>query len=306
VLLKETLQAMDIRQGDTVLDATFGRGGHTRAFLDAVGPTGKVIALDVDPEAVAEAHKLSSDSRFTFVRQNFRYIDVALALAASQQVDKIFFDLGVSSPQFDQAERGFSYRFDAPLDMRMDPAQKITAADLINTSSEEALQQILWEYGEERWAKRIVQFIVAERECKPITTTSQLVDLIRAAIPKDVREKEDQHPARRTFQALRIAVNDELNALRDALYKAVDALSAGGRVGCISFHSLEDRIVKQSFAELSRDCLCPPSIPVCVCSHRASVKQVTKKPIAPTENEIASNTRSRSARLRVAQKLPVF
>lgn len=303
MLLNESVRGLAISPGETVVDATFGRGGHTRAFLEAVGPQGRVIALDVDPAAVLAAEQLSEVKNFYFVRQNFRNVDAALTLLGIQQVHKVFFDLGVSSPQFDQGERGFSYRFDGPLDMRMDPTQKISAAHLLNTSTEQELQQILWEYGEERWAKRIAQFIIAERTKAPLHTTAQLVDLIRAAIPKEVREKEDQHPARRTFQALRIAVNDELGALRDALTKALELLRPQGRIGCISFHSLEDRTVKQFFVDRARDCICPPSIPSCVCGHRASLKVITKKPTAPSSDEIAANPRARSAHLRVAEKL---
>lgn len=238
MLLRESVRSLDIASGETVVDATFGRGGHSRVFLDAVGPEGRVIALDVDPAAVLAAKELSEVENFHFVRQNFRNVDVALALLGIKQVQKVFFDLGVSSPQFDQGERGFSYRFDGPLDMRMDPSQNKNAALILNTSTEQELQQILWEYGEERWSKRIAQFILAERSKSPLKTTAQLVDLIRAAIPKEVRDKEDQHPARRTFQALRIAVNDELGALRDALAQAVQFLGPQGRIGCISFHSI--------------------------------------------------------------------
>ena len=303
MLLHESVGALNIAAGETVVDATFGRGGHSRAFIDAVGPEGRVIALDVDPAAVVAAQELSNIENFHFVRQNFRHVDLALSLLGIQQVHKIFFDLGVSSPQFDQGERGFSYRFDGPLDMRMDPTQETTAAHILNTSTEQELQQILWEYGEERWAKRITQFIITERTKAPLQTTAQLVDLVRAAIPKEVREKEDQHPARRTFQALRIAVNDELGALSSALDNAVKLLGPQGRIGCISFHSLEDRTVKKFFVDRARDCTCHPSIPRCICSHRASLKVITKKPIVPTSEEIAANPRARSAHLRVAEKL---
>lgn len=303
MLLSESVRGLEITSGEIVVDATFGRGGHSRAFLDAVGPEGRVIALDVDPTAVLAAKELSEVGNFHFVRQNFRDVDVALTLLGIKQVHKVFFDLGVSSPQFDQGERGFSYRFDGPLDMRMDPSQKISAAHILNTSTEQELQQILWEYGEERWAKRIAQFVVTERTKAPLQTTAQLVGLVRAAIPKEVRDKEDQHPARRTFQALRIAVNDELDALSDALAKAIEFLRPQGRIGCISFHSLEDRAVKQFFADRARDCICPSSIPSCVCGHRASLRVVTKKPIAPSSEEIVMNPRARSAHLRVAEKL---
>lgn len=305
MLLRESVQGLAIHSGDVVVDATFGRGGHTRAFLNEVGHNGKVIGLDVDPQAAAASTNIEAEN-FIFVRQNFRQIDVALAMAGVTKVHRIFLDLGVSSPQFDQGERGFSYRYDAPLDMRMDLSQKVTAAQLVNSMNEAQLAQILWEYGEERWAKRIAKFIVTTRHDSPINTTFDLVEVIRAAIPKAVRENEDQHPARRTFQALRIAVNDELEALKEGLSKAVALLHPGGRIGCISFHSLEDRVVKQFFAEKSRDCLCPPNIPTCVCGNKAVLKLVTRKPIVPTDSELETNPRARSAHLRIAERLPMF
>ena len=305
VLLRESISALKIKPGDVVLDCTYGRGGHTRAFLDAAGHEGIVIGLDVDPAAAAVARD-SSDERFRFVALNFRNLDVALKMSGITKVDKVFFDLGVSSPQFDQGERGFSYRHEAPLDMRMSPSQSTSAASIINTSSEEELSRILWEYGEERWAKRIASFIVKHRQDTPVNTTTQLVEIIRAAIPRKVREEENQHPARRTFQALRIAVNDELGALQIGLEKAVQHLVPGERMGCISFHSLEDRIVKQFFVAKSRSCTCPPAIPKCVCSQVPELVVVNRKPIVPGEEELLANPRSRSAKLRVAERLEVF
>lgn len=306
MLLHETLAFLGVKLGDRVVDCTFGRGGHTREFLKAVGPSGLVISLDVDPAAQEAAAALSDIPNFRFVRRNFRQLDTVLAILGVSQVEKVFFDFGVSSPQFDEGERGFSYRHNAPLDMRMDPHLRVSAADLLNTASQQELERILWEYGEERWSKRIASFVVEARQTKSITTTGELVDIIKAAIPKGVRDKENQHPARRTFQALRIATNDEIGAIEEGLRKATQALAPGGRVGCISFHSLEDRVVKHFFSEASRSCLCPPSLPKCVCNHKPTLRIVTKKAINPSSTEIQANPRSRSAHLRVAEKLPLF
>lgn len=306
VLLKESISYLAIGSGEVVVDATFGRGGHSKAFLETVGPSGMVIAFDVDPDAALAAQRLESNNNFQFIRRNFRELGVAMAKNGIPAVDKIFFDLGVSSPQFDQGERGFSYRFDAALDMRMDPSAGLSATGLLNEWSQAELARMLWEYGEERWAKRIAQFIVAARAEQTIETTGQLVDIVRAAIPKAVREKEDQHPARRTFQALRIAVNDELAALSSGLEQAVALLKPGGRLGCVSFHSLEDRLVKQFIAERTRECTCPKGLPICVCGHKPTLKSITRKPVSPTSEEVSLNPRSRSAHLRVAEKLAQF
>lgn len=306
MLLEESIAALDIKLGDKVVDCTFGRGGHAREFLQAVGPDGLVIGLDVDLAAQSAASSLSDRPNFKFVRRNFRQLDTALAMIGIRQVDKVFFDFGVSSPQLNEGERGFSYRHDAPLDMRMDPKLTVSAADLVNTATQKELERILWEYGEERWSKRIASFVVEARKTKPVASTSELVDIIKAAIPKGVRDKENQHPARRTFQALRIAVNDEIRAIEEALHKATQALVPLGRVGCISFHSLEDRVVKQYFAEASRACICPPALPKCVCEHRPLLRVITRKAISPSTAEVEANPRSRSAHLRVAEKLPLF
>jgi 16S rRNA (cytosine1402-N4)-methyltransferase len=306
VLLKESLQVLSLSDGKVVLDCTFGRGGHSAAFLQAVGDAGRVIALDVDETAAESAMLLSQiypPRRFTFVALNFRNLDVALHMAGVGKVDAIFFDLGVSSPQFDEAGRGFSYRHDAALDMRMSLSQSLTAGDIINKYDEDRLTGILHEYGEERWARRIARFVVKARAAGPIVTTGQLVEIIRAAVPKDVRTAEAQHPARRTFQALRIAVNEELEALETALQKAVDALKPGGKLACISFHSLEDRIVKQFFTGKAQRCVCPPGIPQCVCNTAPSLLMDKRKPILPQQEEITANPRARSAKLRVATRL---
>jgi 16S rRNA (cytosine1402-N4)-methyltransferase len=303
VLLQESLVALNLKPGDKLLDCTFGRGGHTREFLKAVGPNGLVIGLDVDREAEVAAEAFKGEPAFRFVRSDFRQLDSALALTDVRYVDAVFFDLGVSSPQLDERGRGFSYQHDARLDMRMDERQKLSAIDIVNTYAETKLAEILHEYGEERWSKRIAAFIVEARARQPIETTQQLVSVIKAAIPKGVRDKEEQHPARRTFQALRIAVNDELGALEEALTKAVKALVAGGRLGCISFHSLEDRVVKQFMVSAAKDCVCPSGVPQCVCQVKPVLRLLTRKAIAPSAKEIRVNPRSRSARLRAAERL---
>lgn len=303
VLLRETLAALDLKPGSKVLDCTFGRGGHTREFLKAVGPNGLVIGLDVDRAAEAAAEALRVEPTFRFFRCDFRQLDSALALTDIKHVDAVFFDLGVSSPQLDERDRGFSYHCDARLDMRMDERRRESAVDIVNSYDEARLAEIIHEYGEERWSKRIAAFIVEARTRKPIETTGQLVSVIKAAIPRRVRDKEEQHPARRTFQALRIAVNDELGALQEALRKAVIALVPGGRLGCISFHSLEDRVVKQFMVSAAKDCTCQRGVPQCVCQAKAELRLLSRKAISPAASEIHTNPRSRSARLRAAERL---
>lgn len=303
VLLQQTLEALLLKPGDKVLDCTFGRGGHTREFLKLVGPRGLVIGLDVDREAEDAAEAFKGEPTFRFFRCDFRQLDSALALADVLRVDKVFFDLGVSSPQLDDRGRGFSYQHDARLDMRMDERRGESAYDIVNAYAETKLAEIIHEYGEERWSKRIAAFIVKARTEQPIETTQALVSVIKAAIPKGVRDKEEQHPARRTFQALRIAVNDELGALQEALRKAVKALVPGGRLGCISFHSLEDRVVKQFMVARAKDCICPRGVPQCVCQVQPELLLLSRKAISPSADEIRVNPRSRSARLRVAERL---
>ncbi len=303
VLMQETLVALDLKPGDKVLDCTFGRGGHTREFLKYVGPHGLVIGIDIDAAAMAAAEELVHESAFRFIRCDFRHLDSALALVDVKQVTKVFFDLGVSSPQLDSPWRGFSYLHDAKLDMRMDERRQESAYEVVNEYSEAKLAEIIWEYGEERWSKRIAAFIVRARTERAIETTQELVSVIKAAIPKEVRDKEEQHPARRTFQALRIAVNDELNALKEALAKAVQVLARGGRLCCISFHSLEDREVKQFMMQSTRKCVCPRGIPQCVCHVNPTLRLLSRKAISPAASEIRANPRSRSARLRGAERI---
>ena len=260
--------------------------------------------MDRDAEALqaAAAHLAAFAPHFALRQANFSAMRQVAATLAIPAFDGILLDLGVSSHQLDQAERGFSYQQDAPLDMRMDRSAGMTAADLVNTASQAELTDILYRYGEERWAARIAEFIVAERRQKPLQTTGELVELIRRAVSRGARS-EEQHPAKRTFQALRIRVNDELTALEEGLEAAISLLAPGGRLAVISFHSLEDRIVKEKLRWHARDCICPPEQPVCTCHHHADLRIVTKKPILATQEELEQNPRSRSAKLRVAEKL---
>ncbi|HHV93908.1 MAG TPA: 16S rRNA (cytosine(1402)-N(4))-methyltransferase RsmH [Firmicutes bacterium] len=304
VLAQEVIDNLVWRQDGIYVDATVGGGGHARLLLERAGPEARLIAIDQDPNALAAAKQTLGDkaAQVVFIHSNFLHIERIVTELQCEPVDGILFDLGVSSPQLDAAERGFSYRHDAPLDMRMDPSSPVTAADLLATLTEEELAKILLEYGEERWARRIARFIVEERRRSPIMTTGHLVDVIKAAIPKGARSA-GPHPARRTFQALRIAVNRELEVLERALVDAIKLLRPRGRIAVISFHSLEDRIVKQTFARLAAGCTCPPELPVCICGKQAELRILTRKPIVPTEREIADNPRARSAKLRVAEKV---
>ena len=286
------------------VDATLGGGGHVRELLAQSAPCGRVIAVDRDERAIAHTQSWlgAERGRVRLVRGDFRDLAQHLQEAGVAQVDGLVCDLGVSSPQLDDEKRGFTYRADAPLDMRMDRSQRRTAADFLRDSSAVELARILRDYGEERWAARIAAFIAEARARAPVETTGQLVDIIKAAIPAAAR-REGPHPAKRTFQALRIAVNDELGALSALLEQLPQILAGGGRAAIITFHSLEDRLVKQSFQLAARDCVCPPGLPRCVCGHRATLRIVTRRPILPQDDEIAANPRARSAKLRVAQRL---
>lgn len=304
VLAHEVTELLCWRQGGVYVDATVGGGGHARLLLDAAGNGARLIAFDQDPAALDAASNVLRDKvdQVTFIHSNFVRLHDILSERQLIPVDGVLFDLGVSSPQLDVAERGFSYRQDAPLDMRMDPNASETAADVIATASEKELAEIISKYGEERWAKRIAKFVVEKRQNEPISTTGQLVDIIKAAIPARAR-REGPHPASRTFQALRIAVNRELEVLEKGLLDAVSVLRPGGRVAVISFHSLEDRIVKETFSGLAAECECPPDFPICVCDKQAEVEILTRRPIVPKASEIAENPRARSAKLRVAEKV---
>lgn len=304
IMLAEIQDHMGLRPGGTYVDCTLGGGGHSYEIVKRIQPDGRLIGIDQDPDALAAAGKrLAECARsVTLIHNNFYRLKEVLSELGIPAVDGILFDIGVSSHQLDEAGRGFSYMQDAPLDMRMNPQDKTMAGDLVNNLPGQELARIIREYGEERWAKRIAEFIVRRREQMPITTTGELVEVIKQAIPAGAR-REGPHPAKRTFQALRIAVNDELNRFAGALRDAVDVLKPGGRVCVITFHSLEDRIAKETFRELAGRCTCPPELPICRCENKPLVKIITGKPILPSAAEIETNPRARSAKLRVAQKV---
>lgn len=301
VLLKPSVNWLITDPDGIYVDCTLGGAGHSAEIVSRLSENGRLIGIDQDDDALAAARERLQDARcrVDIVKSNFRQLKDVLQQLELHAVTGILFDLGVSSYQLDTPERGFSYMHEGPLDMRMDQGALLTADTIVNTYSEEALAALIWRYGEERWAKRIAQFIVTERKKKPLHTTGELVDVIKKAIPKGAR-KDGPHPAKRTFQALRIEVNDELNILDPVIEDAVDALKPGGRIGIITFQSLEDRIVKQKLAQLARGCICPPHMP-CVCGR----KPVVKKPgsLAPEDAEVEGNPRARSARLRFAEKL---
>ena len=306
VLLNECLDALAIRPGGTYLDCTLGGGGHSSEILKRLDG-GRLFGIDRDADAIAAAtarmEGLNPRASFTAIRGNFHDAKVLLAERGVTRIDGALIDLGVSSHQLDVRERGFSYHDDAPLDMRMDAGQPLTAAEIVNGRSEDELTRILRDYGEENWARQIARVICDRRKEQPIETTSQLVGIIDAAIPKKLRSKDGSHPARRTFQALRIAVNDELDPLAPALRDLVSMLNPGGRIAVIAFHSLEDRIVKNCFRELANPCTCPKNMPVCVCGRKPAVKLINRKPITASDAELESNPRARSATLRIAEKL---
>ena len=303
VLLNETLEGLAIKPDGTYVDCTLGGGGHSHAIGERLSTEGMIIGLDQDVAALEAASRRLSDlsCQVKVIQTNFSNLKNALQGAGINKVDGFVFDLGVSSHQLDTADRGFSYMQDGPLDMRMNQSGTLTAETIVNTYSGEDLYRIIWDYGEERWAKRIVQFILEAREEAPIMTTFQLVDIIKRAIPAKARQ-DGPHPAKRTFQALRIEVNQELQILHDAFVDAVSMLQPGGRIAVITFHSLEDRITKQTFKELAQGCTCPPNLPVCVCHHVPLVK-AKNKAIEPSQKEVEENPRSRSAKLRVAVKV---
>ena len=300
VMLEECIAALNIKENGIYLDCTLGGCGHTRRILEAL-PSVRVIGLDRDDDAIANARNTLTDPRFTAVKANFASACGVLDSLGVQTVDGVLMDLGVSSYQLDNADRGFSYMKDAPLDMRMDRSGGITAYDVVNGYSEPELVRILTLYGEERFARRIASRICEARAAKPIESTLELARLASAAIP--AKNRSEGHPARRTFQAVRIEVNGELAVLEESIRALTERLSAGGRFAVISFHSLEDRIVKSTFASLADPCVCPRDLPVCACGRKPSVRILTKKPILPSERENAENNRSHSANLRVAEKL---
>ena len=306
VMLQEVITWIRPKTGGSYCDGTLGGGGHSEAILKTAGAGALLYGLDRDDQAIAAAsEKLKNYPGFTAIHGNFHDAAAILAEVGAPPLDGVLLDLGVSSPQLDQAERGFSYHSDAPLDMRMDRTQGQTAAELLNSMDEQELMEIIRDFGEEKWAARIAKIICEHRKQKPIETTFDLVDAVDAAIPKAVRRKDDGHPARRTFQAVRIAVNDELAPLEQALCDFVKCLKPGGRICVITFHSLEDRIVKRCFQRLQNPCVCPPKAPVCTCGKKPTVKILAGGAVKPTEEEIMRNPRARSAKLRVAEKLAV-
>ena len=304
VLLDECIQALNIKPDGIYLDGTLGRAGHSREIAKRLTQGGRLICVDRDDAALEAAQQRLGEwmDRVTLVHSNFSEIDSILDGLGLTGIDGMLFDLGVSSPQLDDASRGFSYMADAPLDMRMDRDEGLTAAEVVNTWERDELRRILSQYGEERYAPQIANAIVRRREEKPIETTLELVDIIRSAMPAKAL-KEKQHPAKRSFQAIRIAVNDELASVDRMIRAAVPRLNKEGRLAVITFHSLEDRIVKTGMAAFAKGCTCPPDFPVCVCGKTPDVKLVSRKPILPTDQEIEENPRARSAKLRVAEKL---
>ena len=304
VLLDECIENLNIKPDGIYVDGTAGGGGHSLEIVKRLTAGGRLIAIDRDDAAIAAATQRLDGylDRVTFVRNNFSSAaEVCLELGI-EKIDGILLDLGVSSYQLDTAERGFTHNADAPLDMRMDRRGELDAYTVVNTYTYEELRRVIWEYGEDRFAPKIASAIVRRREKAPINTTGELVDIIKSAIPPAAREG-GHHPAKRTFQAIRIEVNGELDAIEPAIRKANDIMNEGGRIVIITFHSLEDRIVKQTYADLASGCTCPRTLPVCVCGKRPEVKVITRKPILPSERELEENPRSRSAKLRVAEKI---
>ena len=304
VLLDESIDCLRAEDGGVFVDGTLGGGGHSYRLLSRSSDA-RLIGIDQDAEAIAAAKERLDvfKDRVTFVNRNFSEIKDILRELGIESIDGAVLDLGVSSYQLDNAERGFSYMHDAPLDMRMDTRAEKNAYDVVNFYSMDELARVFYEYGEEKWSKRIADFIVRRREIKPVETTFELVEIIKAAIPKGART-EGGHPAKRVFQAIRIEVNGELRILEGAIRDFVDVISPGGRIAVITFHSLEDRIVKKVFASLAKGCTCPKGFPVCVCGNRPRVRLLTRKPVLPSDEELESNSRSKSAKLRAAEILP--
>jgi 16S rRNA (cytosine1402-N4)-methyltransferase len=305
VLAGELIDVIDPRPGETAVDCTIGGGGHARLIAERLGPAGTLIGVDRDPAAEERFATLAAEvpCHTRFIRADF-VTALAQLEAERLRADIVYLDLGMSSMQVDTWARGFSYAYDAPLDMRMDPDQELTAEEIVNTWDERRLARLLREYGEERYATQIGRAIARERRRGELVSTQQLVETIKTAVPVPA-QFAGGHPAKRTFQALRIAVNDELGQLEEALPAAWDRLAPGGRLAAISFHSLEDRMVKRFLAARARGCVCPPELPICVCGHEPEAELLTRRAVAPTPGEVAANPRSRSAHLRAARKLEV-
>ncbi|MBC2674174.1 16S rRNA (cytosine(1402)-N(4))-methyltransferase RsmH [Listeria booriae] len=303
VLLKETVDNLNIKPDGVYVDCTLGGAGHSAYLLSQLSESGHLFAFDQDSKALAHAKERLSEyaGQVTFIKSNFRYIKEALLEFGVTEVDGILYDLGVSSPQLDERERGFSYHQDAPLDMRMDQDAPLTARDVVNDWPYEDLVRIFFRYGEEKFSKQVAREIERRREVAPIETTGELVDCIKAAIPAPARRKGG-HPAKRVFQAIRIAVNDELGAVEDSLKDAMELLKPGGRISVITFHSLEDRITKQIFTEQAKGPELPPGLPIIPDEYKPKMKLVTRKPILPSEEELTENNRARSAKLRVVER----
>lgn len=303
VLLKECIESLNIKENGTYIDGTLGGAGHSKEIAKRLNNLGRLICIDQDENAIkVSKERLSEFNNITFVHNNFSNIKFIAEELNLNNIDGILLDLGVSSHQLDEIERGFSYMKDAPLDMRMDTSKEFTAYDIVNEYSEDKLYKLIIDYGEERWAKRIAKFIIEERKSSPVKTTFELVSVIKKAIPKGARI-DGPHPAKRTFQAIRIEVNKELDILKESILNMINILNKGGRLSIITFHSLEDRIVKNIFKEAENPCTCPREFPVCICGKTPIGKNITKKPIIPCELELTENHRARSAKLRILQKL---
>ncbi|MBR5507385.1 MAG: 16S rRNA (cytosine(1402)-N(4))-methyltransferase RsmH [Clostridia bacterium] len=303
VLLHESVNGLDIKKDGIYVDGTLGGGGHSYEIASQLSHNGRLIGIDRDTDALEAAQKrLSEFSNVTYIHSNFSDVKEVLAKENIKSIDGAIIDLGVSSYQLDCAERGFSYMEDAPLDMRMDREAQLSAYNVVNEYSKEKLTKIFYEYGEEKFSRKVAEIIDEQRKNKPIETTMELVDIIKRAIPEKFRQK-GSHPAKRIFQAIRIEVNSELEPLKNALSDFFDCLSPGGRLCVITFHSLEDRIVKQTFAGFAKGCTCPKDFPICVCGNTPKGKVITNKPILPSEEELEYNKRSKSAKLRICEKL---
>lgn len=303
VLLNETIEGLNIKPDGIYVDGTLGGGGHAYEVLKRLSPKGRLIGIDQDGEALQAAGERLKEfgEQVTLARDNYCEIDRVLESLGIEKVDGILLDIGVSSYQLDNLERGFSYKSDAPLDMRMDTRQSLTAADVVNSYSENELFTIIKDYGEERFARNIAKKIVQSREDKPLETTQELSEIIQSAIPMKAKAKGG-HPAKKTFQAIRIEVNRELAVLKESIDKMIERLNPGGRICIITFHSLEDRIVKTKFRENENPCTCPPDFPVCVCGKKSKGRVITRKPIVPSEDEIAVNKRAKSSKLRIFER----